>query len=198
VSIPFDVVIDEICVEREYQCAQWGTEFDDANTLNDWVTYITTYAATAAGMDTPPEKQRENMLKVATLAIAAIESFDRNGQFAPRHYEDRVPTGIRPVDGPIEILGMLPERTMLVSIMEEIAIARMAVEQLLNSIETDEEFQQRAHPSLTTLLDLIDRLVQTAHKLEQKEAKSGTPRLDEYWPPNTEVYVGVFRNEYYS
>lgn len=30
------------------------------------------------------------MLKVAALAVAACEAFDRNGGFAPRHYEDGV------------------------------------------------------------------------------------------------------------
>jgi len=189
-------VLDEIVREREYQDAQWGVKFDDANTLNDWVAYIMNYAATATVMDASPEKQRRSMLKAASLAVAAVETLDRNGQFAPRHYEARVPAGTRPVDDPIEIREMSPRRFAVVSIKEEIAIARMAVEQLLNSTKTDEELQQRV-PSLTTLLDLIDRLVRTAYKLEQKEAESGTPHPDEYWVSYAETYtyVGVFCND---
>jgi len=89
-------VLEEIRAEREYQDSQWGIEFDDKNTLNDWLAYITMYAGQAARMDTPPIDQRKNMLKVAALAVAALEAFDRNQQFAPRHYEDRVPAGTRP------------------------------------------------------------------------------------------------------
>jgi hypothetical protein len=91
-------VLEEIRAEREYQDGQWGTEFDDKNTLNDWVTYVNIYMAQAAVMTATPEEQRKNMLKAATLLVAAVETFDRNGQFAPRHYEDRVPAGTRPGD----------------------------------------------------------------------------------------------------
>jgi len=98
-----NAVLEEIRIEREYQDQQWGTEFDDNNTLNDWVTYITIYTGQAARMDVPPENQRKNMLKAATLAVAAVASFDRNGQFAPRHYEDRVPAGTRPGDDKVPV-----------------------------------------------------------------------------------------------
>ena len=91
-------VLAEICAEREYQDGQWGMDFDNKNTLNDWIVYIMSYAGEAARMDAAPEQQREHILKVATLAVAAVESFDRNRQFAPRHYEDRVPAGTRPGD----------------------------------------------------------------------------------------------------
>lgn len=74
--------------ERSYQQEKWGTEFDDKNTLNDWVTYIVRYAGNAAEMGMTPETQREQLRKVAALAIAAIETFDRNGGFPPRHYDE--------------------------------------------------------------------------------------------------------------
>lgn len=89
-------ILEEIRAEREYQDTQWGMEFDDRNTLNDWSQFVNIYMGQAARMDSPPEKQRANMLKAATLLVAAVESFDRNGRFAPRHYEDRVPAGTRP------------------------------------------------------------------------------------------------------
>ena len=84
-------LLEEIRQERHYQDGRWGVVFDDKNTLNDWLTYIMIYGGQAARIDSAPADQRRNLVKVATLAVAALESFDRNRQFAPRHYEDRVP-----------------------------------------------------------------------------------------------------------
>lgn len=91
-------ILNEIRAEREYQDEQWGTDFDNSNTLNDWSTYVNIYMAQASTMTATPEQQRANMLKAATLLVAAVETFDRNGRFAPRHYEGRVPAGTRPGD----------------------------------------------------------------------------------------------------
>ena len=85
-----DTVLEEIRVERDCQDSLWGVEFDDQNTLNDWVVLITICVGQAARMDSSPEKQRSKLLKVAALAMAAVESFDRNGKFAPRHFESEV------------------------------------------------------------------------------------------------------------
>ncbi len=82
-------IFEEINKEREYQDQKWGSEFDDRNTVNDWATYISIYAGHAADMGNihDIEQQRLHMLKVASLAVAALETFDRNNGFAPRHYE---------------------------------------------------------------------------------------------------------------
>lgn len=79
-------------IEKELQRAQhlWGTEFDSKNTLNDWVAYITMYAGDAAKIKTPPSEAEQKLLKAAGLVISALENFRANGQFAPRHYEERV------------------------------------------------------------------------------------------------------------
>ena len=144
-----NTVLEEIRAEREYQDGEWGMEFDNRNTLNDWVTYITIYMSQAARMDVPPEDQRKNMLKAATLAVAAVESFDRNEQFAPRHYEDRVPAGTRPGD---------ESSKAQFTLRDEIAIIRAAVGRLLDGIETDADLMQRI-PSLDALVQIIERLV---------------------------------------
>jgi hypothetical protein len=68
----------------------YGDGFDDKNTLHDWVSYILRYCGEAASWETSPKEQRNKMLKVAALAVAACEAFDKNGKFAPRHYEDEV------------------------------------------------------------------------------------------------------------
>jgi hypothetical protein len=88
-SLP--TLLEEIRQERVYQDGRWGVVFDDKNTLNDWLTYMMIYGGQAARMDSAPSEQRKNLVKVAALAVAALESFDRNKRFAPRHYEDGVP-----------------------------------------------------------------------------------------------------------
>jgi len=84
-------ILDEIVAEREYQDGKWGAAFDDANTVNDWAAYLGIYTGKATAITAPPAERRRQMLKVAAIAVAAVEAFDRNGCFAPRHYEDRVP-----------------------------------------------------------------------------------------------------------
>lgn len=83
-------IINEIFAELDYTNDKWGDEFDNENTLNDWVTYICMYATDAAKMTTPPTEQRKKLLKAAGLAVSSLISLDRNGSFRPRHYEDGV------------------------------------------------------------------------------------------------------------
>lgn len=70
----------------------WGTEFDDGNTANDWVAYVTYYVSSGAyagrNENYTPEQYRKNLAKAAGLCIAAMLAIDRNGDCAPRHYEN--------------------------------------------------------------------------------------------------------------
>lgn len=84
-----DQIFAEIKAEREYQNKLWGTEFDDKNTINDWSAYITRYLGQATGSENEAE-QRTQMMKVASLAVAALEAINRNGKFAPRHYDGTI------------------------------------------------------------------------------------------------------------
>ena len=80
-------VIDEIIAERE-RCVkhfdEQGTDihdFDKYNSENDWVSYICCYAGRAADKvhsndNENPMRFRSNMIKVANLAIAAVQAFD--------------------------------------------------------------------------------------------------------------------------
>ncbi len=88
-------VTKSIELEREYQESQWGTEFDDKNTANDWATYIAHYTSKATELPWNSKVWRKNMLKAATLAVAAIEAFDRNGGLPPRHYDGKKGTPSR-------------------------------------------------------------------------------------------------------
>lgn len=85
-------VTELLIAERARQQKLWGNEFDDKNTANDWAAYISNYVNAGAYLGRQdkysPERFREHLVKAATLCIAAIEAIDRNGNCAPRHYED--------------------------------------------------------------------------------------------------------------
>lgn len=77
-------VYDEIKAERTYQNEKWGNKVDDTlNTPWMWTAYITGYAGkwmvgTFAPLGTNTvDSFRAMMIKVASLAIAAVESVDR-------------------------------------------------------------------------------------------------------------------------
>jgi hypothetical protein len=80
-------IFDQIEAEREYQDGKWGTEFDKKNTINDWLTYINIYGSRACEMGRPKKEQRKFLVKVASLAVAALERFDENNGFANRHFD---------------------------------------------------------------------------------------------------------------
>lgn len=77
-------IYDEIKAEHEYQDGKWGHETDDTlNTPWMWAAYISAYATKwMAGTFLPlgnvtTDAFRKGMIKVASLAVAAIESIDR-------------------------------------------------------------------------------------------------------------------------
>jgi hypothetical protein len=70
--------------ERAYQVGKWGNDADDTkNEPNDWAAFIAHHSTRwFNGGFAPYDKAtvdafRVQMLKVATLAVAAIESLDR-------------------------------------------------------------------------------------------------------------------------
>jgi len=78
-------IFKAIEAERAYQDSKWGTEFDDKNTPNDWVAYITAYLGKSISVSKPWDEEvfRTAMLKVAALSVAVLERED----YAPRHYD---------------------------------------------------------------------------------------------------------------
>lgn len=79
-----DAILVEIQKEREYQIERWGNQRDDQeNAPNDWVAYISHHASRWFTGGFKPyntnavNDYRKQMIKVATLAVAAIESLDR-------------------------------------------------------------------------------------------------------------------------
>jgi hypothetical protein len=90
----YDILAD-IGQEVERAKLQWGEEFDQKNTLNDWVTYTNIYMSKAADMGRTVEEQEKYLRKAAGLLINALVMLKNTG-FAPRHYESQT----RPVSLP--------------------------------------------------------------------------------------------------
>lgn len=82
-----DDIFDLIEQEKRKQAKLWGQIFDDRNTANDWSSYITRYNAKFAENGLTPAERRSALVKIAALAMSAIEAQDRNNGFAKRHYD---------------------------------------------------------------------------------------------------------------
>ena len=84
-----EIIFKEIDAERKKQEKKWGNDFDDKNTGNDWIAYITSYLGKGLTYPWDGHRYRTRMVQVAALAVAAIENYDRlNGEIAKRHYDD--------------------------------------------------------------------------------------------------------------
>lgn len=75
-------VLDDVARERLAQDAQWGgPAHDDQHSVDDWSSFIDyqlSFIWYPAKEPTPAEI-RARLVKVAALAIAAVESLDRKG-----------------------------------------------------------------------------------------------------------------------
>lgn len=68
-------IVKNILDERDYQDRKWGGErYDDKHNEHDWSAYIVEHLGKAI---TNPHTFRTQMVKVAALAVAAIEWVDR-------------------------------------------------------------------------------------------------------------------------
>lgn len=74
-------VISDVEDERLRQGDRWGVVNDDRNTLDDWLIYINKYCLLADQAEPNSSSQRRRLIQVAALAVAAVESFDRNRGF---------------------------------------------------------------------------------------------------------------------
>jgi hypothetical protein len=80
-------IYHEIEKERIYQEGKWGNDADDVHcNPNDWVAFISKYSSKWQAGELMPlshmtiEAFRTSMIKTAALAVAAIESLDRQTQ----------------------------------------------------------------------------------------------------------------------
>ena len=70
-------VFDEIVKERIAQDEKWGgSPHDDMHSIFDWVKFIRYHANRAVG-GRAKDDYRKQMIRVAALAIAAIQAYDR-------------------------------------------------------------------------------------------------------------------------
>ena len=85
IIVNMENILKEIALERRRQIdlAHGGDtdKFDSSNSKNDWIWYIAAYAGRATDKCFRNEREncdfRENMIKVAALAVAAIEAHDK-------------------------------------------------------------------------------------------------------------------------
>ena len=72
-------IFREIAAERQRQDDKWGgLGHDDTHTSNDWVSFLTKHMGKAITFPWDPQLFRHQMVRVAALAVAAIEWHDRN------------------------------------------------------------------------------------------------------------------------
>jgi hypothetical protein len=82
-------IFAQVDAEIEYAIAKWGTEFDDKNTLNDWVAYAVIYLARVAHIEAKKDDQEAALLKTIGLLVNALTRVKTN-TLAARHYEKEV------------------------------------------------------------------------------------------------------------
>ena len=74
-------VLKDVFDERQSQDKQWGgPDHDDCHLEVDWVSYIVRQLGMASEYDVAPEVFQTRMVKVAALAVAAVESSRRRDQ----------------------------------------------------------------------------------------------------------------------
>lgn len=72
-------IIREILAERKYQDEKWGgPEHDDHHNDRDWIAFITDHAGRSLTWPWDGKKFRAQMIKVAAVAMAAVEWYDRH------------------------------------------------------------------------------------------------------------------------
>lgn len=72
-------VIAQVITERKRQDMQWGgPAHDDTHDWCDWYSYID-HQLCDRYLNGPKEQHRDALVKIAALAVAAIESMDRKG-----------------------------------------------------------------------------------------------------------------------
>jgi hypothetical protein len=77
-------IFEQIELERQEQDAKWGgSKHDDAHTNHDWVAFIIRHLGRAVIWPFSWHTFRFQMVRVAALAVAAIEWVDRNRKDAP-------------------------------------------------------------------------------------------------------------------
>lgn len=73
--------------EHCYSCSKWGHDFDDQNTINDWVAFVNQYLALATPIMATDNQIKAGFTKAMNLCLNALAALKRNGKFPGRHYD---------------------------------------------------------------------------------------------------------------
>lgn len=99
-------ILEEINRERTYQQGRWGDSADDSkNTPWQWTAYIAAYATKWMRGSFPPitrdeaDDFRAKMIKTAAIAVAAVESLDRQRTANGQAFYELPTTGTTTVQG---------------------------------------------------------------------------------------------------
>lgn len=79
-------ILNLVRQEMERAETQWGHDFDNKNSLNDWNAYVDIYKGKALEMEATPETIIKNLRKAAGVLISTIVQYESAG-IAARHYE---------------------------------------------------------------------------------------------------------------
>jgi hypothetical protein len=96
-------ILNEIDAERDYQIGRWGNNADDElNEPNDFVAYMNAYATKwfpggfAPYTPETVDAFRKSMIKTAAIAVAAVESIDRQREEAGHTFYEAGLRGPKP------------------------------------------------------------------------------------------------------
>jgi hypothetical protein len=73
-------VLKEVSTERDYQDTQWGRGLDDRWVEKDWQDFIDNYSKALGRAEKYKDDFRTRMVKVAAIAVAAVEAMDRKAK----------------------------------------------------------------------------------------------------------------------
>lgn len=90
-----DDVFSDVMEETLRARAMWRAEFDNQNTLNDWIAFTNIYLGKASSMGASKEEVVRGLRKAAGLVMNALVRAE-NDMLAPRHYDGKQ----RPVSPP--------------------------------------------------------------------------------------------------
>lgn len=89
-------IFEEVGLERMHQDTKWGGPVhDDQHALGDWIDFIDEQQARAF----EPHEGRERLIKIAALAVAAVQSLDRKRIRTALWQGEEWPTDVQPVAG---------------------------------------------------------------------------------------------------
>src|SRR5690349_17719884 len=78
-AMSLERILSEIITERQCQDAMWGPDHDDAHSPADWAGILVRHLGLAMGdgASVDPERFRKQLVRVAAVAVAAVEAIDR-------------------------------------------------------------------------------------------------------------------------